>query len=76
LFIRYRCSSKALPCKKERRRPATGPVCGQGGALLPESLLQKYIRLKRIKLNGKGAKRDTRLAEGDTLQLIHQRRVF
>ena len=37
--------------------------------LLPESLLQKYIRLKRIKLNGKGAKRDTRLNVGDTLQL-------
>ncbi len=37
--------------------------------LLPESLLQKYIRLKRIKLNGKGAKRDTRISEGDVLQL-------
>ena len=37
--------------------------------LLPESLLQKYIRLKRIKVNGKGAKRDTRLNLGDTLQL-------
>ena len=37
--------------------------------LLPESLLQKYIRLKRIKLNGKGAKRDTRLSVGDVLQL-------
>ena len=37
--------------------------------LLPSALLQKYIRLKRIKLNGKGAKRDTRLAAGDTLQL-------
>ena len=31
--------------------------------------MQKYIRLKRIKLNGKGAKRDTRLQLGDTLQL-------
>ena len=37
--------------------------------LLPPALLQKYIRLKRIKLNGKGAKRDIRLQEGDTLQL-------
>ena len=37
--------------------------------LLPESLLQKYIRLKRIKVNGKGAKRDTRLNEGDVIQL-------
>ena len=42
---------------------------GKSVPLLPDSLLQKYIRLKRIKLNGKGAKRDTRLAEGDVLQL-------
>ena len=37
--------------------------------LLPPALLQKYIRLKRIKVNGKGAKRDVRLLAGDTLQL-------
>ena len=42
---------------------------GKAVPLLPDSLLQKYIRLKRIKLNGKGAKRDTRLAAGDVLQL-------
>ena len=42
---------------------------GKAVPLLPESLLQKYIRLKRIKLNGKGAKRDTRLCAGDVLQL-------
>ena len=42
---------------------------GKAVPLLPESLLQKYIRLKRIKLNGKGAKRDTRLNRGDVLQL-------
>ena len=37
--------------------------------LLPPALLQKYIRLKRIKVNGRGAKRDTRLESGDILQL-------
>lgn len=37
--------------------------------LLPASLAQKYIRLKRIKLGGKRAARDTRLCEGDVLQL-------
>ena len=42
---------------------------GKAVPLLPDSLLQKYVRLKRIKLNGKGAKRDTRLAVGDVLQL-------
>ena len=42
---------------------------GKTVPLLPDSLLQKYIRLKRIKLNRKGAKRDTRLSEGDCIQL-------
>ncbi len=37
--------------------------------LLPASLAQKYIRLKRIKCNGGRAQRDTRLQEGDVLQL-------
>ena len=37
--------------------------------LLPASLAQKYIRLKRIKLDGKRAERDTRLQEGNVLQL-------
>ena len=37
--------------------------------LLPASLAQKYIRIKRIKLNNARAERDTRLQEGDLLQL-------
>lgn len=37
--------------------------------LLPPALVQKYIRLKRVKVNGKGSKRETRLALGDVLQL-------
>ena len=37
--------------------------------LLPAPLAQKYIRLKRVKLNGTGAKRDVRLERGDVLQL-------
>jgi len=37
--------------------------------LLPASLAQKYIRLKRIKLNGGRAQRDSRLQAGDLLQL-------
>ena len=37
--------------------------------LLPASLAQKYIRIKRIKLNGARAERDTRLTAGDVLQL-------
>ena len=42
---------------------------GKAVPLLPDSLLQKYIRIKRIKLNGKGAKRDEHLKPGDVLQL-------
>ncbi len=37
--------------------------------LLPASLAQKYIRIKRIKCNGARAERDTRLKAGDVLQL-------
>ena len=37
--------------------------------LLPASLAQKYIRIKRIKRNGGRAERDTRLEAGDVLQL-------
>ena len=37
--------------------------------LLPAPLAQKYIRLKRVKVNGKGSQRDYRLAAGDLLQL-------
>ena len=37
--------------------------------LLPASLAQKYIRIKRIKLNGGRAERDSRLKAGDLLQL-------
>ncbi len=37
--------------------------------LLPASLAQKYIRIKRIKCNGARAERDQRLQAGDVLQL-------
>lgn len=37
--------------------------------LLPASLAQKYIRIKRIKRNGQRAQRDDRLEAGDVLQL-------
>ncbi len=42
---------------------------GKAAPLLPSSLTQKYIRLKRIKVNGKGAKRDTKLCVGDIVQM-------
>ena len=37
--------------------------------LMPPALLQKYIRIKRIKCNGARCQRDQRLREGDVLQL-------
>ena len=37
--------------------------------LLPPALVQKYIRLKRVKVNGKGSKREVRLCQGDVLQM-------
>ena len=36
--------------------------------LLPAALAQKYIRIKRIKVNGARAQREQRLQEGDILQ--------
>ena len=42
---------------------------GKAVPLLPAALAQKYIRLKRVKVNGKGAARDLRLQAGDVLQL-------
>ncbi len=42
---------------------------GKAVPLLPASLAQKYIRIKRIKLNGSRAERDSRLSAGDVLQL-------
>ena len=38
--------------------------------LLPPALLQKYIRIKRIKVNGARAQRDQRLQTGDVLSCI------
>ena len=36
--------------------------------LLPAPLAQKYVRIKRIKVNGARAQRDQRLCEGDAVQ--------
>ncbi len=60
---------KELIVKKNDANQRLDRFVGKAVPLLPESLLQKYIRLKRIKLNGKGAKRDARLQEGDRLSL-------
>ena len=38
--------------------------------LLPGPLAQKYLRLKRVKRNGKAAKKDDRLEQGALLQLL------
>ena len=42
---------------------------GKTAPLLPSSLLQKYIRRKDVKINGRPAAGDVRLAEGDTVRL-------
>ena len=60
---------KELTIKQNDAGQRLDRFVGKAVPLLPESLLQKYIRLKRIKVNGKGAKRDARLSVGDTVQL-------
>jgi len=42
---------------------------GKAMPLLPPALLQKYIRIKRVKCNGQRCQRDQRLQAGDVLQL-------
>ena len=63
------CDMKEIQIRKNDAGQRLDRFVGKAVPLLPESLLQKYIRLKRIKRNGKGAKRDVRLVEGDVLQL-------
>ena len=63
------CDMKEIQIRKKDAGQRLDHFVGKAVPLLPESLLQKYIRLKRIKRNGKGAKRDVRLVEGDVLQL-------
>jgi len=60
---------KELTVKQNDAGQRLDRFVGKAVPLLPDSLLQKYIRLKRIKVNGKGSKRDYHVALGDTLQL-------
>ena len=49
---------------------------GKAVPLLPDSLLQKYIRTRRVKVNGRPAKRDYRVAAGDTVALYIRDEFF
>lgn len=60
---------KELTVSKNDANQRLDRFVGKAVPLLPDSLLQKYIRLKRIKVNGKGAKRDDKVMAGDVLQL-------
>ncbi len=42
---------------------------GKVAPMLPDSLLQKYIRRRDVKINGRPARGDVRLAEGDVVRL-------
>jgi len=60
---------KELTITKNDANQRLDRFVGKAVPLLPDSLMQKYIRIKRIKLNSRGAKRDEKLKEGDVLQL-------
>ena len=62
-------SMKELTISKNDAGQRLDRFIGKAVPLLPESLLQKYIRLKRIKVNDKGSKRDYRLQMGDNIKL-------
>ena len=48
------CDMKEIQIRKNDAGQRLDRFVGKAVPLLPESLLQKYIRLKRIKRNGKG----------------------
>ena len=60
---------KAFTIKKNDSGQRLDRFVAKAVPSLPSSLLQKYIRLKRIKVNGKGSKRDYRMAEGDLVEM-------
>lgn len=60
---------KAFTIKKNDADQRLDRFVAKAVPSLPSSLLQKYIRLKRIKVNGKGSKRDYRMAEGDLVEM-------
>ena len=60
---------KELQIEKEDAGMRLDRYLAKALPLLPASLAQKYIRIKRIKRNGARAQRDDRLEEGDLLQL-------
>ncbi|MBQ1641577.1 MAG: RluA family pseudouridine synthase [Oscillospiraceae bacterium] len=60
---------REIQVKENDKNQRLDRFVGKAVPLLPDSLLQKYIRLKRIKVNGKKADRATRLMQGDTVQL-------
>ena len=60
---------KEFPILKNDAGQRLDRFVSKAAPLLPASLAQKYIRLKRIKVNGKGAARDVRLCEGDAVQM-------
>lgn len=62
-------SMKELTISKNDAGQRLDRFIGKAVPLLPESLLQKYIRLKRIKVNDKGSKRDYRLQLDDNIKL-------
>ena len=60
---------KEFTIEKNDATQRLDPWLGKTLPLLPAPLAQKYIRLKRVKVNGKGSQRDYRLQLGDRLQL-------
>lgn len=60
---------KEFTIKKNDAGQRLDRFVGKAVPLLPASLTQKYIRLKRIKVNGKGSKKDVKLVEGDIIQM-------
>ena len=68
-FMRRYLKMKELCVEKNDSGQRLDRFVGKCVPSLPSSLLHKYIRTKRIKVNSKGAKAEHKLCLGDTVQL-------
>ena len=67
--IRRWCDLKEFTIGKNDAGQRLDRFLAKAVPLLPSSLAQKYIRIKRVKVGGSGAKRDYKLSEGDVVQM-------
>ena len=69
LFLIKKDSMKSFTIQKNDAGQRLDKFISKAVPRLPKSLMYKYIRLKRIKLNGKRCDKADKLCEGDVLAM-------